>query len=277
MDMAEKELESINLGKLTQPEMSQFIDRQVSEVEAQGATVLTDTTLNQLLAGLKAAASDFYQGILNIQKSVYSNRLVVLNDRRNRAWTMYQQTLKTFKWTSEPGELTAYNRLSTMSAVYKGMERYNYEAKTRRMTSFLEDVESETFSPYVATLDLGKYTNRIKTANTNFDNDFGSRSSEESSKEGNDAIALRKIAQNKYNLWVDYIFVMARALDKEPFNSSLKIINTTRIYFDDINKHRQGVRKAAAAKAKAKAEADAKANAKTENGNDPIPLTGCEE
>jgi len=249
MAKEEKVLENVTLVRLTHPEFSQCVNRQTTEIEALGAEVLTDPTMNQLLAGLKSTTVVFDQAILQLQKSTLTDELAILDAIRDRALKSYEHALKEFKYSENPEEVKAYRKLSILSAAYKRIDKLNYEAESREMNKFLEELESDQFNAELNLLNLGNKKSRIQLSNTNFNVLFDSRSHEISIKEAYNAIVIRKSLMKEYNHFAGYILALANGLDKEPFNSSLKIMNTTRSYFDDINNRREGYKNATTEKA----------------------------
>jgi len=242
MAKEEKIFESVNLYKLTNPELSQFVDRQTSDIEAQGTEVLTDATMNELLAVLKTIALDFHQAILQIQKSPYSDLLFSLDKVRDRAVRNYDHALKQFKYSEIPEELKAYHKLLILSSTYKGFEVLNYEAQTKEMKKFLEAIDSDQFRTEVTLLDLGGYVNKIKISEAKFNQHFDSRINEVNTKAAYKALVLRRILQKDYNHFTGYILALVNGLDKEPYNNSLKLMNTTRKAYDTLVKRREGLK-----------------------------------
>lgn len=242
MEKEEKFLEGITLGKLTHLEFDQCINRQVTELEAQGAEVLTDASMNQMLTELKSISQEFHQSILKVQKSLYTDELATLDELRDRALQRYNNALKNFKYSDNPDELKAFRKLSILWSSYKEIKDLNYEAESDKITKFLNELESDQFSAEVALLDLGSYINRIKTTQADFYQLFNSRSNEAATKVVLDASKIRRTLMTVYNHFAKYIEALATMLDKEPYNASLKIMNVTRSYYDDIIKRREGMK-----------------------------------
>jgi len=237
-----KLLEIVYLSRLTHAEFSQFIDRQITEIEELGESVLTDNPMNQLLAELKSTAVEFHQAILQIQKSEYTDQLTVLDGIRDRAMRRYNNVLKDSRYSENPEELKAYRKLNILSTTYKGITKLNYEAESKELKKFLEELDSIRFGAEVNLLNLGNEVTRIKNSESSFNLLFNSRSHESSAKAVYDALAIRKTLQNQYNHLTAFILALANGLDKEPYNTCLKLMNTTRKYFDEILKKREGLK-----------------------------------
>jgi hypothetical protein len=248
MALENKELVSVSLARLTQPEFSQCMNRQVTEIENLGSTVLTDEPMNLLLAAVKSASTDYSKSILQIQKSEFTTKLAELDDTRDRAFVGYMAALKSFSYTDDAEELDAYQKLMILTDKYKGVEKLNYEAESAELKKMLEALESAEYSAPVAKVNLASKINRIKTTNAAFNELFDIRNNDTNAKEVFDAKLLRKDLYNKYNKFADYVVTMANTFNKEPFNSALKTMNTVRSYYRDILKRREGVSKAAKAK-----------------------------
>ncbi len=248
MALENKELVSISLARLTQPEFSQCMNRQVTEIENLGSTELTDEPMNLLLAAVKSASIDYSKSILQILKSEFTIKLAELDDTRDRAFLGYMASLKSFAYTDDTEEMGAYQKLMILADKYRGVEKLNYEAESAELKKMLEALESADYSAPVAKLNLASKITRIKTTDTAFNELFDTRNDETNAKEVFDAKLLRKELHKKYNKLADYVVTMANTFDKEPFNSVLKTMNTVRSYYRDILKRREGVSNAAKAK-----------------------------
>jgi len=244
MEKNEKVLESVYLGRLTQPELSQCIDRQITEIEAQGPELLTDIPMNAMVGTMKTTAGEFDLSILQIQKSTFTDQLIDLDDVRDRALIRYQHALKNFSFSDDAEEQKAYRKLTTLSTTYKGIDKLNYEFESKDTDKFVAELESDTYKTEVGTLNLGTHVNRIKTSNVEFNQLFGSRSHEQTTKAVYDTLGLRKTLTKQYDHFARYILSLSTMLDKEPFNNTLKIMNTTRSYYDDLIKRRDGLKSA---------------------------------
>lgn len=204
--------------------------------------------MNQLLAAVKSASTDYSKSILQIQKSEFTSKLVELDDSRDWAVIGYSKSLKACAYTNDAEELDAYRKLMILADKYKGVEKLNYEAESAELKKMLEALESTEYSASVAKLNLASKITRIKTADAAFNELFDTRNDETNAKEVFDAKLLRKELHKKYNKLADYVVTMANTFDKEPFNSVLKTMNTVRSYYRDILKRREGVSNTAKAK-----------------------------
>src|ERR1035437_10047417 len=142
MGKEEKKLDGIYLGRLTHPEFSQCIDRQVTEIQAQGNEVLTDVTINELLAELAANGLEFHNAILRIKKSPYTDLLKTLDAVRDRALMNYDHALRQFNYSEDSEEFKAFHKLTILSTTFKGIAKLNYEAETKEMKKFLANLET---------------------------------------------------------------------------------------------------------------------------------------
>ena len=240
----EKVLKSVSLVRMTNSGIRIFIQEQITAIEAIGPA-LTDPGLIAQLAFLKSFLAQYGESILQVQKSAYTKKMVVFDVTRDKALKGYYHALRGFSFSEDPEELEAYDKLTTLSAVYKGLDAFDYEEQTDRTSGMVAELESPDFSPAVATLEMGKHVTRVKTTNLDFNALFGSRNAETAAKEVYDVMALRKKVEKRYKQFSDYILSMANAMDAEPFNSILNIINASRSYHDELIRRRQGIRDAA--------------------------------
>ena len=240
----EKVLKRVSLTRITNSGLRIFIEEQITAIEAIGPA-LTDPGLIAQLAFLKSLLAEYGQSILKVQKSAYTKKMIVFDVTRDKALKGYYHALRGFSFSEDLEELAAHDKLTTLSAVYKGLDAFDYEEQTDRTSGMVAELESPTFSSAVATLVMGKHVTRVKTTNLDFKVLFGSRNAESAAKEVYDVMALRKKLEKRYKQFADYSLSMANAMDAEPFNSILRIINTSRSYYDELIRRRQGIRDAA--------------------------------
>ena len=243
----EKFLESVYQSRMTLPEFSQFIERQLNELESN-SSLLTDAPLRQQIADLRVVSNELKAAILLVQKSTYTSQLAVLDQVRDRAFVRYVKVLKTFSWSDNPAEFADFEKLSILQASYNGVERLNYEAESSHLSKFVTELEGPVYSETVTRLGLTNYVEIIKSTSQAFDQLFDSRSFETANKLVYDTLVLRKTLQKQYDVFTGYTLSMAKVLGTEPFITVLKTINSVRAYYGDMLKRREGVKEAAEAK-----------------------------
>jgi len=248
MVTVEKFLESVHQSRMTLPEFSQFIERQLNELESN-ASLLTDVPLRKQITEMRGTSNEFKAAILLVLKSTYTSQLAVLDQARDRALLRYGKVLKTFALSDNVEELADFEKLSILQATYNGVERLNYEAESSHLSKFVTEVEGPVYSGSVARLGLNSYVGSVKSTSQAFDQLFDSRSYESANKLVYDTLVLRKIMQKQYDVFAEYTLSMAKVLGTEPFVTVLKTINSVREYYGDMLKRREGVKDAAEAKA----------------------------
>lgn len=244
----EEFLENVHQSRMTLPEFSQFIERQLSELESQNA-LLTDAPMQQQITKLKVASTEFKEAILLVQKSSYTKQLAVLDLARDKAYLRYQKVLKSFALSDDVDEVASYEKLSVLQTTYNGIERLNYEAEGTHLSKFVTELESPVYSADIARLGLNRYVENVKSTNEAFNKIFDVRSFEAANKLVYGTMVLRKALQKQYDVFTGYVLSMARVIGTEPFITALKTINSVRAYYDDMLKRREGVKAAADAKA----------------------------
>jgi hypothetical protein len=243
-----KFLESVYQSRMTLPEFSQFVERQLNELESN-ANLLTDAPLRQQIADLRVVSNELKAAILLVQKSTYTSQLAVLDQTRDRVVLRYGKVLKTFALSDNAAELADYEKLSILQATYDGVERLNYEAESSHLSKLVTELESPVYSGAIARLGLNNYVGSVKSTSQAFNLLFDSRSFETANKLVHDTQVLRKILQKQYDVFAEYTLSMAKVLGTEPFITVLKTINSVRGYYGDMLKRREGVKDAAEAKA----------------------------
>ena len=244
----EKFLESVYQSRMTLPEFSQFIERQLNELETL-CGLPADAPMLQQLTALKTISNEFKAAILLVQKSSYTSQLAALDQARDRAFVRYVKVLKTFSWSDNPAEFADFEKLSILQASYNGVERLNYEAESSHLSKLVTELEGSVYSEAVTRLGLKGYVESVKSTSQAFDLLFDSRSFETANKLVYDTLVLRKTLQKQYDVFTGYALSMAKVLGTEPFITVLKTINSVRAYYGDMLKRREGVKDAADAKA----------------------------
>jgi len=244
----EKFLESVYQSRMTLPEFSQFIERQLNELESN-SSLLTDAPLRQQITEMRVTSNEFKAAILLVQKSSYTSQLAALDQARDRAVMRYGKVLKTFALSDNVEELADFEKLSILQASYNGVERLNYEAESSHLSKLVTELEGPVYSEAVTRLGLNGYVESVKSTSQAFDQLFDSRSFETANKLVYDTLVLRKTLQKQYDVFTGYALSMAKVLGTEPFITVLKTINSVRAYYGDMLKRREGVKDAADAKA----------------------------
>ena len=243
-----KFLESVYQSRMTLPEFSQFIERQLNELETLSG-LPADAPMLQQLTALKTISNELKAAILLVQKSTYTSQLAVLDQTRDRAVLRYGKVLKTFALSDNAEELASYEKLAILQATYNGVERLNYEAESSHLSKFVTELEGPVYSGAITRLGLKGYVESVKSTNQAFNQLFDSRSFESANKLVYDTLVLRKTLQKQYDTFTGYTLSMAKVLGTEPFVTVLKTINSVRAYYGDMLKRREGVKAAADAKA----------------------------
>jgi hypothetical protein len=244
----EKFLESVYQSRMTLPEFSQFIERQLNELESN-SSLLTDAPLRQQITEMRVTSNELKAAILLVQKSSYTSQLAALDQARDRAFVRYVKVLKTFSWSDNPAEFADFEKLSVLQATYNGVERLNYEAESSHLSKLVTELEGSVYSEAVTRLGLKGYVESVKSTNQAFNQLFDSRSFETANKLVYDTQVLRKILQKQYDTFAGYTLSMAKVLGTEPFITVLKTINSVRVYYGDMLKRSEGVKTAANDKA----------------------------
>ena len=243
----EKFLESVYQSRMTLPEFSQFIERQLNELESNGS-LLTDAPSRQQITDLRVVSNELKAAILLVQKSTYTSQLATLDQARDRAVLRYGKVLKTFALSDDAAELADYEKLSILQATYDGVERLNYEAESSHLSKLVTEFESPVYSGAIARLGMNNYVGSVKSTSQAFNQLFDSRSFESANKLVYDTLMQRKTLQKQYDTFAGYTLSMAKVLGTEPFITVLKTINSVRAYYSDMLKRREGVKDAAEAK-----------------------------
>lgn len=246
----DKKLVPIGTTQLTHPEFGQFIDRQIQETENLGKGLLTDATLNVMLSTIKTTAKEFTTAMLQAKKNPFSVKVEQQDMSRDKAISAYHAALKTASYTEVGDEKEAYHTLASLSSTFHDIARLNYEAESKEVAKYTATLESQLYKAAVTKLNLGSYVTRMKNTNESFITLFSTRNQHDNEL-NTDMYATKKVRnalKKQYENLANYVLSMANTFDKEPYISTLTILNTNRSYYNDIVKRREGIRKADAAK-----------------------------
>jgi len=231
-----KKLQSLSITRLSNLEFGQHVKSIRDNITGGGESVkgLQDTVLQQYLDELNAKTLAYDKAMMQIAKSDETAKIVQADIVRDKALIFIQRYLNVFEFTPNQEQELAYLSLNTLLSKYKGVQKWNYEEESNALDSLITDLQSEKYSASAALIGMTEYIGRLQQSNDAFKTIFKGRTQEQSGKEVFDAKELKNDLKITYEKLINYVLVMATALDNEEFNTCLSIISTVRKYYSDM-------------------------------------------
>lgn len=235
-----KELQSVNLTRLSVLQFGQHIKSVLVNVDELGKDFITDAPLHKYLQELNGQMGPYDKAVLQITKSDETKKIVAADKLRDNVLTSLIRQLSVYELSEAANELAAYDSLHTVFNTYKGIQRWDFEQETNGIDNLLVDLADAKYKPHVQLLQMQPWVDKLAERNTAFKALFVGRTQEVSSKESYDVVAMRKALKKLYTDTAEYVLSQAKALDTDQFNKCLDVINAVRKYYHDLLAKRTG-------------------------------------
>jgi Family of unknown function (DUF6261) len=227
-----KELHSLSLTRLTHLEFGQHVKSITRGIGLLDTA--TDADLKNYLLQLDLAVADFDKGLLQVQKSDETAKIVTADYNRDIAISTLFRYLSVFEWSEIEAEVEAHDSLQTLMKGYKGIQSWNFEEESNGVDKLIADLNNAKYLPSVTVLKMGDFVTRVAKHNEAFKTVFAGRTQEVVFKEVFDMKKLRASTKTIYEDMAGYIFSMAKTKNTDEFNKSLDVVNTVRKYYSDL-------------------------------------------
>jgi Family of unknown function (DUF6261) len=235
-----KELQTVNLTRLSVLGFGQHIKSVLANVDELGKDFITDAPLRKYLQDLNVQMGPYDKAVLQITKSDETKKIVAADKLRDNVLTSLFRQLSVYELSEAANELEAYDSLHTVFNTYKGIQRWDFEQETNGIDNLLVDLADAKYKPHVELLLMQPWVDKLRERNAAFKALFVGRTQEVSSKESYDVVAMRKALKKLYTDTAEYVLSQAKALDNEQFNKCLDVINAVRKYYHDLLAKRTG-------------------------------------
>lgn len=235
-----KELQSLNLTRLSVLEFGQHIKTILIHIVRMGKGFITDPPLIKYLQGLQVQSDQYDKAMLQVAKSDETNKIVAADKLRDNVLTSLFRLLSAYELSEDEAQLLAYESLHNLFNTYKGIQRWNFEEETNGIDNLLVDLANAKYKPHVELLNMQPWVDKLTLRNEAFKNLFLGRTEEVFVKESYDIMAMRKEMKTLYADTAIYVLSQAKALDNEQFNKCLEIMNAVRKYYHDLLAKRTG-------------------------------------
>jgi hypothetical protein len=229
-----KNLEPVNLARLTVLEFGQHIKSICTNINLLGNGFITDAILNDYLQALHTRMEGYDKAMLQITKSDETAKIVAADKQRDNALTALTRLLYVYELSENEAELQTYESLNTLFNTYKGIQKWNFEEESNGIDNLLTDLGDAKYKPHVELLKMQPWVARVAGTNAAFKTLFAARTQEASGKESFDVVAMRRDIKAVYEDTAGYVLSMAKAQNTDQYNKCLDVINTVRKYYHDL-------------------------------------------
>jgi hypothetical protein len=241
-----KNLSKLTAGSLSHIEMAQFVNRNLDDLETAEVSITNDANVQKLVTELQAEALTFDKSILQIQKNIETEVLILKDKVRDVSYTNIIRQHVVFELSEIPAEVQAFQSIKILLDKHKRLNTMSYEAQTRVSKHLISEFKG-AFAAAVITLNLGTAITRFENAHNDFDATFSKRSTADAGTIVYNTKAVRAVVFEKYKLYANYILAMANTTDSAYYNGMLNIINNNRKYYADLLAKRKGTAPTASA------------------------------
>lgn len=231
--MKNSKLVALELNRLSNAEVAQFITRFLDDFSKSGLSEDTDVDFKNLLDSLKVQLPVFNASLDQIRSSEESSKITKADTERDDAFKALRNALNAYQKTKENSEKESFTKLNLLISEYKDVMGNNYEVQTKRITNLVERLQSDTYKSDVKELAIGKFVTRLAASNTHFEQLFAKRSFETSQRQNYDTKSLKKELLDNYRKIATYIMAIADVRQDDFYKDTLVIINNSRKYFAD--------------------------------------------
>jgi hypothetical protein len=233
-------LEPLETGRLTNLEGGQLLRRHIADLSTIDRELATDAPYNQYVADLEDRAAGYEQGVARIQKNEETENVKHADVGRDKAISALGRSIRVFEVSDVAEEVEAARVLSIVLGNVRNLSILNYEAETLAIDKLTGDLESEEYAGRVTLLNIGRYVERLKTANETFKTIFANRIQAEALEEVFDMKMFRTETFKKYNQFCSYVLAMANATQAPLFVTAVNLLNAGRKYYADLLARRTG-------------------------------------
>lgn len=227
-------LTSLNLKRLKNTEMAQFLTRFLDDLDRSGLRYSSDELFVSLVAKLRQETTTYKEAVKPIRVSNKSQLIREADERRQRAIQGLKESIRAHRYASTEPLRSAYTSLKLLLVHYQGGGRHNYEEQSILISKLLGKLTTSPNKEEVASLGVKPFVDQLNIAQQEFEALFASRSKEQIDRQAYDLTALRQQVLEAYRLVVDYIDLMSRAKTLKLYKDLLVVANNSRHYYADL-------------------------------------------
>lgn len=233
------DLYPINLARLSVVESAAFINRFIEDFEKSGLNANDETDFKEQLDELILQLPTYIKAVTQIKARAETAELKRIDVHRDRKFAMVKRLVSAYEHSDEEAQRTAYHQIWIIIKHFKSLKNANYMAETLAIKLLIKSIRTAK-NDAMSKLFLEPFIISLELANEAFIATFNKRSSREIDTVKYNTTELRDTIFDTYKALANYVLIMA-PLKKTPFyNTSLKILNNGREYFNRILKRRNG-------------------------------------
>ena len=241
-----KELETLNIGHLTNLEAGQLVKSHLKDIGSMPVGEITDVVLKNYLISLGTKEVNYDKGLVQVQKNDETAKLLVADKKRDVSIGALNAAIRLGSYSDVEAEVLAATSLHTLVHTYTNLQHLNYEAESNGIDNLEKDLANTKYAPFVTLLGMGKYVIRLQTDNDAFKTLYSGRTVGIATTEVYNMKALRKDLFLDYGNFTSYLLSMAENVNTPQYNDVLALVNAGRKQYADLLAIREG--KAAAEK-----------------------------
>lgn len=241
--MEKLKLNKIDIQSLYNPEFGQFINRFFEDFQGASLSETTDHDFHQMYEALKNQMPAYNKALEQIRESEDTKKIAELDRVRDNDLQALRDSIRPYKNAKTDERKQAYNALKIVLDEYKDAERDNYEQETIKLNTLISTLKDSAYQQYLSALKITEFLTELEQSNTEFNNLFAKRSTQNLQKETFDLKAMRRQMTVSYRKMSNYILTLAGIKQDEFYKKVLDVLNNSRKYYSDTLAVRDGKKK----------------------------------
>jgi hypothetical protein len=226
-------LEPLRVSMLTNMEGGQLMKRHLQDLQTLDPALLTDVPFTTYLQDLTSYAEKYEKALAQVRKNEETEKIMLADNVRDKALDAFGKALRLYAVSDDDAEVEASRGLGILFGPFKNLATLNYEAETIGIDKLVGELARPEHGAKISLLKMERYVTRIAVANEAFKTLFSGRMTAVALTETYDLKGIRSEMAIRYGEFCDYVLAMAKALNTPLFNTTLKLLNTSRKYYAD--------------------------------------------
>lgn len=232
-----------NLRRLHHAEFQQLLTRMLEDFKSANLKS-KDDDFTRLLNTIKNKVPTLQNALEQVRASEKSQTIQELDTSRDRAFQALADSFKPYRYSTVATEKAAYTALNLLFKQYKRLTQKNYEEETALINNLLSRLNSAEYQDDVTALGISKFVTALSSAQTAFEAQFNARSKENMGRTFYNVKELRQTLAEDYQLFIDYVGVLALIKSDPFYKNAIGVINNSRKYYADVIARRSPKEKA---------------------------------
>lgn len=227
-------LKSLNVNKLSNIEIGQFVTRLFEDLAKVTIDLETDPSLKKLVDDLKTQNAVYDTALKQVYAAEESKTIAKLGKVRENDFQILKDSIRLHRYAKVETEKKSYEDLKLLLDSNKKEKKETYEEFTKRVRLLIESLKSSKYADDVKTLGIKKYVDELEKSNDEFNELFGSRSIVNLQKGKLNTRKERKDLNAKYQKLVNYVVAINEVTPSDNLKTIIGVVNNIRKYYADI-------------------------------------------